>query len=61
MKIKKERKNVFWLSVIAIVCFIASKVLGIINHDFSTMDIIMDTLMIIVVVRCLMISCIEKK
>jgi uncharacterized membrane protein len=61
MKIKKERKTVFWLSVIAIVCFIASKVLEIIKHDFNTMDIIMDTLMIIVVVRCLMIGCIEKK
>ena len=61
MKIKKDRKFIFWCSVIAMVYFIASKVIGVINNDFNTMDIIMDALMIAVVIRCLMISCIEKK
>ena len=61
MKVKKDKKTVFWFSIVAIVLFIVAKVIGIINNEFNTMDTIMDVLMIVVVVNCLITSCIEKK
>ena len=61
MKVKKDKKTVFWFSIAAIVLFIAAKVIGIINNEFNTMDTIMDVLMIVVVVNCLITSCLEKK
>lgn len=61
MKVKKDKKTVFWFSIAAIVLFIVAKVIGIINNEFNTMDTIMDVLMIVVVVNCLITSCLEKK
>ena len=61
MKVKKDKKTVFWFSVAAIVLFIVAEVIGIINNEFNTMDTIMDVLMIVVVVNCLITSCLEKK
>lgn len=61
MKVKKDKKIVFWFSIAAIVLFIVAKVIGIINNEFNTMDTIMDVLMIVVVVNCLITSCLEKK
>ena len=61
MKIKKDKKFIFWSTIIAMICIIAAKILEIINHGFYIGDVILHVLMVVVVLRCLMTGCFEKK
>ena len=61
MKIKKDKKTVFWSALIAIICFTLSDILNILDHSYGTTEIILHVLMILVVTRALIVNCVEKK
>ena len=60
MKIKKDKKFIFWTTILAMICFIGADVLSIIEKNYNVIDIIMDVIMILVVSNILRINCIEK-
>lgn len=61
MKIKKDKKFIFWSTIIAMLCFIGADFLSIIENNFNIIDIIVDILMSLVVLNILRINCFEKK
>lgn len=61
MKIKKDKKFIFWSTIIAMLCFIGADVLSIIENNCNIIDIIVDILMTLVVLNILRINCFEKK
>lgn len=61
MKIKKGNKFNFYSFLIVIICFILSDVYSIINHTYETMDIVMDMLISLVMIRVMIVNFTEKK
>ena len=61
MKIKKDKKFIFWTTIIAMICFIGADVFSIIENNYNIIDIILDIVMSLVVLNILRVNCFEKK